>query len=70
MAPRPRTRSVKLPANLAAEPNGATVYYRYRNPVTGQRTSLGTDGEKAIKAAIVRAVSDVDGVGSLFGHVA
>ncbi|EGQ62984.1 phage integrase Arm DNA-binding domain-containing protein [Acidithiobacillus ferriphilus] len=52
MAPRPRTRSAKLPANLCAEPQGGTVYYRYRNPVNGRRTSLGTDAEKAIKAAI------------------
>ena len=52
MAPRPRTRSSKLPANLCAEPKGGTVYYRYRNSVDGRRTSLGTDAEKAIKTAI------------------
>ncbi|WP_366863848.1 phage integrase Arm DNA-binding domain-containing protein [Acidithiobacillus sp.] len=30
MAPRPRTRSRKLPANLTAEARDGAVYYRYR----------------------------------------
>lgn len=52
MAPRPRTKSRKLPANLTAETKGNAVYYRYRNPITGQRTHLGSDRNKAVNAAI------------------
>ncbi|WP_427965157.1 phage integrase Arm DNA-binding domain-containing protein, partial [Acidithiobacillus sp.] len=52
MAPRPRTRSRKLPANLTAEARDGAVYYRYRNPVSGQRTSLGMDRDNAVKAAV------------------
>lgn len=52
MAPRPRTKSRKLPVNLTAEAKSGAVYYRYRHPISGQRTSLGVDREKAVKAAV------------------
>lgn len=50
---RPRTRSGRLPPNLSADstPQGI-ISYRYRNPVTGARTRLGTNRDAAIKAAI------------------
>ena len=52
MAPRPRTKSSKLPPNLSVERKNGVPYYRYRHPQTGKRTGLGSDGAKAAKAAI------------------
>ncbi len=52
MSPRPRSISRKLPPNLVKDVRGGTTYYRYRNPLTGERTSFGQDVERSIQAAI------------------
>ena len=49
---RRRRVNQTLPPNLYTEKHKGTVYFRYRDPLTGERTGFGTDRADAIRAAL------------------
>jgi integrase len=52
MTPRPRkARNKALPPNLYEDRRGGVSYYRFRNPINGNRVAFGSDRAKAIQAA-------------------
>ena len=64
MTPRPRRKGRKhWPENLGGQKKGGVMYYTYRNPQTGVRTGMGTDFQKAVKAARLLNAQLMDSTG-------